>query len=127
MTAVHQQHVVIREPRESLIHQGTHVVQPSHLLRKKDHGRRCCIPFQSLDLNRHLVVAEGLLDQIPQTIRFCCAVLIGELSVIFAQAFVQFRIDTLEVEILMPLFEPWDELGVDHRFQLQHFDSLGCP
>ena len=27
----------------------------------------------------------------------------------------------------MALFEPWDELGVDHRLQLQHFHSLGGP
>ena len=27
----------------------------------------------------------------------------------------------------MTLFQPWDELGVDHGFQLQHLHPLGGP
>ena len=59
---------MLGKARQALFHQGAHVVQPAHLFRQKNHGRRCPLGFQGLHLNGHLVVGEGRFDQITQSV-----------------------------------------------------------
>ena len=46
----------------------------------------------------HLVVRQGGLDQIPQSVRFRGAVLVGDFGVGVLEAVIELGIDTLKVE-----------------------------
>ena len=52
------------------------------------------------------------------------AILIRQLGLLVSEAVIQFRINTLEGEILVALFKPWNELRVNHRLQFQNLSTL---
>ena len=127
MAAVDQQHVVIGQAREALLHQGAHVVHAAHLFRQQDQRSRCVVALKGLHLDGDLVVVERGLEQIPQAFAAVFAFGIGDAAVFVLQRIIQLGIHPLELQFLMAIFQPRDELGVDEGVGQQHLSALPLP
>ena len=62
MLAVYQQHVVVGQARQALLHQGAHVVDAAHLLRQQDQGCGGVVALEGLHLDGHLVVGQSCFE-----------------------------------------------------------------
>ena len=83
MFAIYQQHMVVGQAWQTLLHQGTHVVKATHLLRQQDQGRRGVVAFEGLHLDSHLVVGQGSLEQVAQFLGVVLTVRIGQFTLLF--------------------------------------------
>ena len=127
MAAVDQQHVVLGQARQALLHQGAHVVDAAHLLGQQNQGRRSVVPFEGLHLHRHLVAVKHLLKQAAQLLAGVLALGVTDLRFFLLEAVIEFAIDPLEGELLVARFQPRDELGIDQGVGQQHLGALTLP
>ena len=127
VATIHQQHVVVGQAGEPLLHQGSHVVDAAHLLRQQDQRRRGVVAFEGLNLHRDSPVIEGLLKELPQFFRTVLAIGIFDLAVALLEGGVEFRIDPLKFELAVAHLQPRDELGVDEAVRHQHLRPLAGP
>ena len=127
MAAVDQQHVVLGQARQALLHQGTHVVDAAHLLGQQNQGRRSVVPLEGLHLHRHLVAVKHLLKQAAQLLAGVLALGVSDLRFFVLEAVIEFAIDPLEGELLVARFQPGNELGIDQGVGQQHFGALAFP
>ena len=111
-----------------MIHQCAHVIHAPHLLRKQDHGWRSVFAtFQSLHLDRDFVIAECFFDQISDRLTLRFALLVTDFRLLIAKTFVQFRIHSLEFELIIGCLKPGQKLTINNRFGENHFSSLAFP
>ena len=88
MLAVHQQHVVVGQPRQPLLHQRAHVINAAHLLGQQDQRGRGGFALKGLHLDRHLVVGQGALEQLPQFFGIVLAIGVGQFTLLLLQGVV---------------------------------------
>ena len=127
MAAVDQQHVVLGQARQALLHQGTHVVDAAHLLGQQNEGCRSVVPLEGLHLHRHLVAVKHLLKQAAQLLAGVLALGVSDLRFFVLEAVIEFAIHPLEGELLVARFQPGNELGIDQGVGQQHLGPLALP
>ena len=127
MAPVDQENVVIRQAGKALFHQGTHVVDPAHLFRQQDQGRRGVISLEGLHLDRHLVVAEGVAKDVSQSFASILALGIAELGRVVLEIGIEFGINPLEAEFAVATFQPGDELRIDQAIGKENLSALAFP
>ena len=127
MAAVDQQHVVLGQARQALLHQGAHVVDAAHLLGQQNQSCRSVVPFEGLHLHRHLVGIQHLLKEAAQLLAGVLALGVTDLRFFVLEAVIEFAIDPLEGELLVARFQPGNELGIDQGVGQQHLGPLALP
>ena len=80
-----------------------------------------------MHLDGDLVVVERGLEQIPQAFAAVFALGIGNAAVFVLQRIIQLGIHPLELQLLVAIFQPRNELGVDEGVSQQHFSALPLP
>ena len=127
MAAVDQQYMVLGQARQTLLHQGAHVVDAAHLLGQQDQCSWGVVPLEGLHLNGHLVGVKHLLKQAAQLLAGVLALGVTDLRFFLLEAVIEFAIDPLEGELLVARFQPGNELGIDQGVGQQHLGSLAFP